>query len=495
MKKFLLILLSFVLVLFCVGCGGTYTPPIITPPSDSGEQGGDNPGNPGTEDELVFTVQLVNEDGSMYTPTQLIEARFLAEDGNSMFEAKFNSRGLASAVGPDGEYRVSLSNLPEDYTYNPNDNYTDNDHRNITIEMLHIITPRAGNGSDRYNNRGCYEIDESGTYRAVIEAKGTVMPGSVNDVSGGANDSLMGGKFYEFSPQQPGEYFIESLCDVITNQVNPVLHYYSGSSQWKQYDQTKDGGGRSSTYTKNFNFIVPPAETGNVWTFLITADTLGEYPVYVDFTIKQLSAGIQEPETINIEARGPFLKQEERGNIHYFYEDGLLDSSKVALNPDDGFYHLYDAQTKEYGALVYATLTKPSRYFLNYPGDGGPEPIDDAFLHSNYFHPEWAESGHLHAFSLRFYKTTADGSFYRDYHNFISVYTGYDQTGEQVKPGYCNEDGAHPVNEELKTFLMDYALAADGGRGMFYDGNGLAEDLGMNAGEGSQWLFCCGYYI
>lgn len=497
MKKFfVLIVLALLISVFCVGCVGVYTPPIVTDPNQSGTGGGsgtpDTPGNPADPSDTeggVFTVSLVNEDGTSYSPdkSQNLMARWTGSD-DYVYEAAFDSNGKATHSGMDGDYRITLSNIPEGYTYNPNGIYANNYHKDVEVVLLKLSSA-SGAGDGLYS---CARMTDVGTYRALLTQKGQKV-------------------YFEYTPSAAGTYYIESWVDVSANEINPYADYYNGTFAAKFFRETVDKGGTAGSYTKNFRLVVSCSrqELNNCFTFVVYADCISDElynsgGLIVDFTISYRGEAIDpDSKTEVIEAQGPFLREygdryfDEEGSFHGFAEgEGNLDKISYKLNPDDGYYHIWNSDSGEYGPTIYVKLSQNTVYFSSYVS----EDCDDAFLHNDYFHGEWAklDEGHLHTFPLRLgigdYNHKEE-FYYKDYHEFMQAYTGY-EPGDVNGPVYndnkshCNGDGAHPVNEELKTFLQEYAKHYL----IFRDGDGGGEGIGLNSSEINMWLFACGIY-
>ena len=441
----LTILLILSIVLSLVGCG-TYKPPITTDnPYEDDTTTKPDPTPPSTdpdEEKLVFTVTLYSE-GRRFSPNVTFYAQWTSEDKTEIINAPFNALGVAKTEGLDGEYRVTLSGLPNDYTYDPNGIYVDNDHRDVKIDLLPIIATK-NKGTDYYTD--CIEVSKLGTYRHTFTAK----------------DQRAWFRYY---PTAQGKYVIESWVDVTENEVNPVMVHYVGSTQYVNLDYPAgiyDEGGTSSTYSKNFKFELELSKgmVGNVWIFQLYANCKGEYPVNVDFTIKLIgdyggTEEVYEPVLPN----GPFLNTRPSGTWQYNYADNAqrLDDARFKLK-EDGFYYEYDAvkyaSNNGWGPMLFAKITKDAEA-MNY-SEGG----DSGGFANNPL------------VRLRF-----NG---KDYTTMIKTYATY-----------CNSDGAHPVTEELKEFLQAYAIA----NRMFADGGGQAEQYyNLIAGEADMWLFACGYY-
>ena len=444
-KRILVLSLILLIVLSFVGCG-TYKPPIITDNPYEDEEGknppggGTKPGDP-QDEELVYTVTLYSE-GKRFSPNVIFYAQWTSEDKTEIISAPFNALGVAETKGLDGEYRVTLSGLPDDYTYDPNGIFVDNENRDVNIELLTIIETK-NKGTDYYSD--CIEVEKLGTYRHQFSAKGEKV-------------------WYRYYPKAQGKYVIESWADVYENEINPVMIHYAGTTQYINLDYpagTYDDGGTSSTYTKNFKFELELSTgmVGNVWAFQLYVDCKGEYPVDVDFTIKLIGDYSGTDEQYDpVLPNGPFLKTTPAGTWKYNYRDNnrVLDSSRFKLK-DDGFYYLYDeelyADTEGWGPMLFAKLNKDC------------EVMSDS------------ESGDSGGFTNPLVRLKFNG---KDYSNFMDAYVEY-----------CNGDGAHPVTQELREFLQAYATS----QSIFCDGEGLAEIYyNLSATEEDMWLFACGYY-
>ena len=441
MKKLLIFILILVLLVTFVGCG-VYTPPII--PTDPDEDDGKKPGGGTTptdpdDGEMVFTVTLYSE-GKRFSPNTVFYAQWTSEDKTEIVSAPFNALGVAQTKGLDGEYRVTLSGLPDDYTYNPNGNYVDNDNRNAIVELLPII-PTTNRGTNYYTD--CIKVDKLGTYRHTFN---------------GRDEKA----WFRYEPTAQGKYVIESWVDVTENEINPIMVHYVGNSQYVNIDYpagTYDGGGSASTYSKNFRFELQlnSGMVGNVWAFQLYAECKGEYPVNVDFTIRLIGDYSGTEETFEeILPSGPFLRYTPDGTWRYNYRDSnkVLDSSRFKLNESDGFYHLYDEVT--------------------YAANGGWGPVLLAKINKDNEIMDTEGLGFTHPLvSLKF-----NG---KNYNTFIKAYVAF-----------CNNDGVHPVTQELKEFLQSYAIF----QSLFSDGESNAEVFfGLTAAEEDMWLFACGYYV
>ena len=476
-KRILIVILTLLLAITFAGCGtfvssgGTGRPVTDTSGSGSGGGGGGsgggggNPGEgPGDEPEVearIFTVTLINAPSKLPEGMQAIWTK-----NKEVHYAEFVD-GVAKIEGLDGEYHVTLSALPNGYTYDCNGYNVDNFDRDIEIELLELINLRdyftlAPNGESNVN---WYRITKYGTYRATLKNK--------NDTMG-----------FSFKPTQNGSFSITSWCDVTANEINPKLRRYNGTEVYCNFAGETNDGGSTGTFTKNFRYESDFGDenVGAVLMFLVKADVNGiQYPVTVDFTLKReadyVSPDISGEPTY---ATGPYFKGNESGAWRYIYEDNISvangktyhiqDETKVVFNNNDGFYHVGTVD----GPLLYARLTKDCQVFVTATIPGG------AWVNKGFFWNE-LDDGMVNL--------AVDGLNYS-----YMINKGY--------ASYCDSNGAHPVNKQIKTFLQGYASR----EGYFRDGEGWAEEASQNANEfnnsglnlqsdeDSMWLFACGYY-
>lgn len=467
MKRILIVLLSLLIAVFFAGCG-TYTPPTggsgrPSTGTDGSPNNGENPDGDdgGGEEGYVFTVTLV--DAPSVYPEDL-EAIWTGK--NEVHSARFID-GVATAEGLNGEYHVTLSKMLDGYTYDCNGYNADNGNKDIEITLLPIIPLKgyvrlAPNGESEIH---WYEISKYGTYRATIKS---------------ATDSMG----FMFEPEENGNFNIQSWCDATANQINPTLRVYNGTSSYCTFREEIYDGGASGTFTKNFKYSTSFADEniGAVQLFVVKANVNNiEYPVNVDFTISR--EGDYELPDYSGEpyyATGPFYRGSGTGTWHYIYRDNysvsggetyyIQDEDKVTFNPEDGFYHVGNAD----GPLLYARLIRDCEVFATI--------YMERWINRGFFWNELADG----LISL----TLEDG-----YNYSYMVNQGYAE--------YCDVNGAHPVTEEIKRMLQGYAS----NQNLFFDGEGLAEDPLLNANnytnpggirlqsdEDSMWLFACGYY-
>ncbi len=552
---------------------------------DTGNDSGNDSGNDGNEPEETgpFTVTVLLN-GKTYTPASssnpenVLKARWT--DGYSTYTSDVGEDGVAIAPdGLDGDYTVTLLNLPNGYTYNPNIHKATNEKKDISIEIVKITTT-IGDGTELYR---CIKLNKTGTYRAKISRSGQIV-------------------YYEFTPTKAGVYEIESLVDISANMYNPILKVYNGTVAAKFEKTEVDDGGPSNTYTKNFLYKIDVDEEflGNTYTFAVRLEGKDAvYPHYVDFTLSYkgtYDAGLNDDSTMMVPEFIP-------SNLNYFdmqmyavldpahltlsdfsnatykwlksykdylaaekekYGDSWIDAAErvdgkyvfnedgYKLNPDDGYYHVYDevkyASTGGWGPILYADITIPCQFMSsplnqveyagnkaltvcegteNYKmfiegsyeltlshGDSGPyfcnntcpcyaeyNTAKTAFFASLEAYTDAVESG---ASETAIQKCISDMK--RCLSNVKSTNGGLCEASctscnrtcfhiseeNRFQMGYANiaVDGRCPVTEELKVFLQKLSES----QRYFSDGNGWIEGMGYTAFEDSQWLFACGYY-
>lgn len=450
MKKFLIILFSLFLVVCFVGCspveGNPDEPGKDDPPSgQTPEQPGnpDNPDNPDlpgdpdtNKDSFIVTLTV---GGSIYIPNISMEARWTAVNGSKVFTAPFDLSGKAKISGLDGAYHVTLTTLPMGYTYDPNIYTADNAHKETKIELISCLNVNVIGNEPSLDNAMTLTIGCN--YRATFKS---------------AEDCV----WFFLSP-----CLFETLCDIYADNVLPKLKGYIANAGSGYYNPDSEvivyGNGPSGNFTENFKFTFED-ELASCNFFIMQAESRsGTYPISVDFKLTKYDSGEPGPggSVSTPEADKTLLKNvRPQGSFRYNYLDiqnHLLQGSRFKLfyrgttdstgAEGDGYYHLYNAETNTYGAILFAKLTQNCEIL--------DIPLTDSQL------------------SFRINGV--------DYSNMLSEY-------EQ----YCNIDGAHPVTEELQQMLQAFAVQG----AYFDDGNGWAEIKGLNSSEEDQWLFCCGYY-
>ena len=554
-KKLIALLMSFIFILSLVACG-TYNPPINTDTNsntDTGlDQSTDSDTNSDTESDVpsdsetgfsddAFTVMLRYND-EKYIPEEEIIVYWKNE--NTLESCVINERGYAGTEKLDGDYRVTLSSVPEGMAYNPNVHTATNDERHIIIDIYDLNTTR-GKGRDPYNG---IKLSKTAVYSVTLSSKSQIV-------------------YFDFTPTANGMYTVESWMDISEGKYNPYCDAYTGSVAYKLFDKTIDGGGAEGIYTKNFKngIDVNDDMIGNVLTFGIHVDSESaeNYPVEVVFAV-QLNGGFDKitnheydmyvPEdpyaykagciTYGSDYKIVYAEEPIPGR-----EDAYMfnaDSYRLWKKEDggDGYYHVYDVEKysktnypdgyskgypEGYGPILYASISVPTRFldrpFTNFEIESKPLSIkvsDD--LRVNYKHFIEGYS----SLATKMFDPAMGGwisSYYcfkgcpchpdEQIYDFVCLegctkclddcrqmkkgfVLEYDEDGNPISffegvQAYANADGGVAVTEELKTFLYRLSVA----QRYFADGEGWVETndkISVDSSDEAQWLFACYYY-
>ena len=515
MKNLIALLLLISMLFSFVACG-EYNPPVDNTPQDNEQddssESNNNDSQGGTAQRGEAFTATVTLNGKVYTPPTVTDDSLALKvrwtDGKSYQTVNLGVNGKAECYGLDGEYSVTLINLPDGYTYNPNVYTATNDNRDVVIELLSITATR-GDGSDPYK---CILLSGTGVYRAKVTHNGQEI-------------------FYEFEPTRAGTYRIESMVDISAGMYDPVIDVYSGSSQFKIRDKRIDGGGASGGYTTNFKYVVNIDEKfiGNVFTFAVMLEGKdATYPTYVDFIISYeggynydfITSDFVYPEFIskgfNYSDYASYLADDRAkfGDSDFKIASVKIDGKNVfdqqyfRLNEEDGYYHVYDeekyAQYGGWGPVLYANITIPTFFIdsafnaIEYAGNknltisNGTENYKlfiegyNALVGNDVWYfcistcPCRETNGGCCPIENRCTKCTSDCR------HIPAKYVGQRGYADIAIEGRC------PVTAELKDFLQKYAVSQK----LFSDGNGWAEQSSprYDAYEDSMWLFACGYY-
>ena len=511
MKRNFKIFIAILLLISCLSSCGELTDAINDPnrtlasgeSTDKGPQG-DSP----TAENITFSVTLKIND-LPFIPETPLSVRWT--DGFSYHEAPVDGEGKASITGLDGDFKVTLSDLPDTYTYDPNAYNVSNDSPHVDINIHKVKTVR-GNGSDLYN---CINLSSTGVYESILLDS--------------AHEIL-----YEFTPMQAGIYRVESWVDTTENEINPKLNVYNGTSAYKYFSYTVDGGGYEAQYTKNFVHEVTVVESGigQCFTFGVKAESKrDEYPIKLQFRV--LFAGdaydnnTEAPIVIPTEqfkqapeydkSKYKFVGAETEVNGYH-----LFDGTRYALNEEDGYYHVYNEETGKYdGPVLYAYISRPCRFLedaltsIEYRGNKaltvtwGPE-NDRQFANYKLFIEGYDKLVTAYSQEVGPYFCMGNCPCYTNADeskrcpgscpesctkcNEGCRHLPDEYVGQKGYADYCNSDGVYPVTQELKEFLQLFSTS----QLLFFDGNGWVESndtVDVDATEDDQWLFACGYYI
>ncbi len=497
--------------------GGTVTVP---------SQGGGAEDNP-------FTVVLKYE-GEIYPPSPDNPITIQWNDGYSLHTAPLEADGVARMGGLDGDYKVTLLNLPKGYTYNPNIYTATNDKRHVEIE-LHRLVPTVGRGTDKYND--CIKIGNTGLYSI--------------EVTGPEHET-----FFEFAPTESGTYSVESWMDTTADEVDVNANYYGGSMAYKEHKTPYTDGGAEGTYTKNVKMDVQIADENiaqggggaAVFTFGIMAtQKSGKYPITIyiaitldgDFGYPYVGEPFYYPQQLpGKEDYDPENDPNILAGRTFVWADVVKTSGGASANVfdagyyklwpkskgGDGFYHVYDEEayplTGGYGPVLYAKISAGSRFVdalntIEYSGNKALTlNIGKERWNFKYFIEGWdalvsfdpSPNGKPSYFCTKFCPCREGGcdSFeaigeagaceegckncHPECRNIPKEYMGL-----QGYADICNADGCVPVTEELQMFLQNFCI----NQLLFMDGQGFAEthpQFPVFSGEEDQWLFACGYY-
>ncbi|MBE7088387.1 MAG: hypothetical protein E7370_02530 [Clostridiales bacterium] len=509
MKKLFLNLIAVLLAFTCIFAGcGEYKP--VTPggPTDGGitpggpTDGGTTPGGDNQEDLETFSVSLIYNDGTGYVPfatllrdpdsVSTIQARWtdgfttkVANFANETDEPASPEEGeegeevegeeeaeptitatKASVSGLDGDYKITLANLPKGYTYNPNIYRATNINKDIEIEIYRPTEPNTKrNGDGPYN---CIEITRTTLYSITLES---------------AQQKV----YFEYMPTGNGEFSVESWVDTTANNVNPKIDVYHGSAVFKVYDRTINDGGAENSFTKNFRHEVAAAEEqiGSVFTFAVYADIRSSdevsYPVTVTFLLKREDDFAIEPYgTKVINATEDFAEAPNPEGAELVDAWDQIGGVNMLINDnyalcDDGYYHRVtrdlNGNITEVKELLFVHITSTVIIWQDNAEYGYPD---------NFATIESAGNKNLTVY-YKIEKEDGTETFFGENHKaFI----------ENQYASFVNNDGLYPVTEEMQIFLQKFSIS----QRLFNDGNGLAESYGLDSGEYDQWLFACCYY-
>lgn len=474
MKKFLIFLLTIAMSVMMFTSCGYYTEAIkpVTPPNggeDTPPEGKpDDGGDPELADMFTVSCEL---NGKPLTGLKGKQVEWTGTEG-SVYRAAFNENDIAICAESDqmdGEYDISVS-LGSDYAYKEDDYLASNENKHIVV----TVYPASQLATHTWDN---------------LRTMPSVSPGHVY----AANCSTF--RTNKFNVLQPDSvYFymprgcvLETWCSVKDNNVTPTINAYC-ANQYSGFVNPSPvacrGGGSSGSFTKNIIVsweLYPELDEANCNLFGISATTVsGAHTATVYFSVT--SAEIADKEDTQYTTQHVDVKEKDllqslkpsgkfnynykltgnilRGDLYKLFKVGTTDK---AGNHGDGYYHVYDAESDTYGPILFAMLTKDNELFET----------------------EGTNSGFLYTLI----SLTQNGKDYSDFFGTSSKPKNYAL--------YANSDGAHPVTQELKEFLQDYAV----GSAYFSDGEGWAEDRNLNgkvslkSAEDDQWLFCCGYYI
>ncbi len=394
---------------------------------------------------MPFKATLKAGDGIALEGVENITAIWTAKEGGDVHTAPFNEEGVAIVYGPDGEYNLTLSALPQGYTYDPNLYVADNLTPELTVVLYPLRQFTGGNGSGPENGRRSI-MNTTGAYRFIFE--------EVTDV-------------YYFSIEMSfsSKMNLRSMMNVTADNASPVLYQIHGTPGIYWGTETLyTGGGAEGVFTKNFRFEYGLTDSQGLQ-FRLGIQVLeeGVLPVTVDVLLAsdgEYNEGSTSLPMVPVpEDLQPNGGQEEPTGTFVLLGDlngRMLDESMVKKG-EDGFYY-YTRNNKQY--LLYAVLTKDvSGMITTETGQGLNDP---KVRHTCYRCGEKKDEK-------------------KDYTNFFKAHAAL-----------VNGKGSYPVTDGLKAYLQDYSVSKQ----VFFDGYGSAEgDSGYRSDGDSRWMFVCGVYM
>lgn len=501
MKKLICLLMATLLAVSAVACG-TYNGPLDEVGGEVNTSADTTPVTEAETSDEDYSVQLRLE-GESFSPGELeIFAQWT--DGFSFHTARVDETGKAAVGGLDGDYRVSLSNIPAGLSYNPNAYTADNDNRHIVIDLYRLDKVGRG-GDDLYK---CIRLTKTGMYQVEITSPNHVV-------------------YFELAPTSNGLYNVESWMDVIANNVNPKIDVYSGTVAAKYFAYTLDDGGVSSHYTKNFKYEFKISDEGistggqQVFTFGIKCDAkeASAYPIKVNFVVEKngTNPGGRDQSTLMVPANPDIYTDEQYAYLAAHppkgkfvgmevKKDGYMafDGDYYGYNEETGFYHRINEETGKFdGPVIYAAIGEACR-FIDVPFTNIEDPGNKALTVS---------------LGKENYKLFIEGFDSMVRKNYFCVATCPCRTSgvnggackvsakcQNCHPecnacpdeayghkGYADVYSLCPVTQELKDFLQKLSVA----QRYVFDGMGIVDgndDVKVSSNDADQWMFACGYY-
>ncbi len=379
MKKTISLLLILILIFTTAGCDsltefkttGGSSHPIQDQTGGTNTSGTAEDSEALANDPTAFTVALRLDD-VQYTPKKSDNVIAQWTDGFSFHTAEFGDDGYARIKGLDGDFTVTLKNLPDTFVYNPNIYVAKNEagYRSVVIDIYRPIKT-TGLGTDAYE---CVNVKELGVYKATINGVG--------------KDYAV---YFEYAPTVEGTYAIESWMSTSESEYDPNAVIYTSNFAYKVPLYTVYDGGYSEGYTKNFNYKVEIAKenisddgmSSAVFTFAVYVESKGDnFPVNVDFAITRNGSFSldhydkeliipdmpleQMPEYSSDEYTWKWAETDSQGAEGRYEFDGSMFKLWAKEDGGDGYYHLYDKKTETYGAILYAKISEPHRFSASF---------------------------------------------------------------------------------------------------------------------------------
>lgn len=477
MKKQLLkcVVGLWLVLALCTGCTlGSYYDNAGADPSASKDTTpdatGENGETPPADEDTPYTVSVYYNLRPFSPQDAQIQVVWHGDEGTVV--ADLDENGQASAGVLDGDYNVTLLGLPEQYSYDPNNNYVTADDRHVDILLYGLTEPKSGDGGIHadatmamYPAGGCFVLNAEGTYRVTFTEPGQIF-------------------FFQYQPLRSGVYCVNSWCDIYEDAVNPMMDVYKGSAQYKYFDRTIDGGGASLTggYTRNFYYEIALTDEaiGNSYTFGVKVETeSAQYPLTVDFTIQRIgdctgtSSVIELPDmTLFNRLSKPSLSESSKTYHSADMGTKLFDGSNFRYDEETYRYRVYDeekyADNDGWGPyLVCDIMNAPACYTITSLYDA-----NQAGGSANNF------------LRISIWDEAVGGYVPHYYNDFIREYYA----------SKCDDNGRCYVTRELQEFLQLFATAHLLWTDNVSPAEGSPEDYGYSATQDDMWLFACGFY-
>ncbi len=473
LKKILVAVICLVLAITMVACNyktatenGTPTTNGTTNGATDGDTSGG--GESGDDTQDVFTVKLNTAIPYAYLST--VKAIWTDTESNNgaFYSANFDRNGVATVSGLDGDFRVTLSEPPEGYTYNPNIYFANNESRDVVISLYELKT------FDNPNATGLDSLDpfimkETGAYRIQLTER-----------------NFENGLWMRYIPSYKGNYSIESMIDVTANKINPILDYHHGNNQFVNSEGEQIiGGGESNTYTKNFRWEYEFLNVGNAFNFHVYATALdkGAFPVNIDFILERDGEFTGDDGRLNVEA------VESTHDFTALESVAFSDKTTafVVYGKYDGNNNVLDGSKVHYAGDEYTTEAekKANDYYYVLDSAGNKKILYAQISIDNEVIETDSRSGFCDAMNAPRKIEGKDENNVKRYYNYVGFISTYNS--------HC-EDGYYPVTKELQLFLQRFSTS----RRLFNDGNGIGEYNNSGvlflSSESNQWLFACGVF-
>ena len=284
MKKIIFLTVALLVAILLCACGEAPLPSggqssAAPSSSASGADSGDNEGD-STDGERCFKVYL-ECNGEKFTAGGSAVVVTWNNGVSTPVKQTVDKDGIATVTGLDGDYTVTLDNLPDGYTYNPNPYDEERD------AYGHIVT-----NDDPEIIINVYQLGEGKGNGGALDKRIVLTKTNVYRATFTSDTQKI---YFEFAPKASGKYTIESWVSVYDDKINPKIDVHNSNFAMPEYRYTLDtGAAEGKYYTKNFKYEVQIAEEmiteGGQVVFIFAIHTSARndkyFPVSVDFAVK-----------------------------------------------------------------------------------------------------------------------------------------------------------------------------------------------------------------